>query len=385
VRTIGVVTVGRSDYGIYRPLLQTLAARDDVDLQLFVGGMHLRERFGSTVGEIELDGFPIVARVDFLENDDSPLAVAEALGRGIVGFARALERSRPDLLVLLGDRFEMLAAGLAALPLTIPVAHLHGGERTEGLIDESIRHSLTKLSHLHFAATDEYARRVLQLGEEPWRVFVSGAPGLDAVSDFEPVDDDDLASVGVRLRGATLLVTYHPVTLLHERMVSRLRALIEGIDASGLDAVFTFPNADTHYGSVIDELERTARRADGRYTLVRSLGQRAYFTLMGRAVAMVGNSSSGLIEAASFELPVVDVGMRQQGRLRPPNVLHVDDDEAAGAIAAAIGEATSPAFRASLRGLVNPYGDGHASERIAKRLVEVPLDERLLIKRFHDI
>jgi UDP-hydrolysing UDP-N-acetyl-D-glucosamine 2-epimerase len=384
MRAIGVVTVARSDYGIYRPVLRELASRDDVELRLFVGGSHLVERFGTTVQEIERDGFPIVERVGFLDDDDSPLGVSEAIGRGVVGFARAFERSRPDLLVVLGDRFEMFAAGVAALPLGLPLAHIHGGERTEGAADEAWRHALTKLSHLHFAATDEYARRIVQLGEEPWRVVVSGAPALDAVRELDPMGDDELAAFGVRLRGPTLLVTYHPATLAPDRTGSELRAILGAVDASGLDAIFTFPNADAQHGFVIAELEGAVERGGGRYVLVRNLGQRAYFTLMQRAAAMVGNSSSGLIEAASFELPVVDVGMRQDGRIRPRNVIHVGDGAEVRTISAAIGEATSSDFRTSLRGLANPYGDGRASERIADRLVGVSVDERLTVKRFHD-
>jgi UDP-hydrolysing UDP-N-acetyl-D-glucosamine 2-epimerase len=215
-------------------------------------------------------------------------------------------------------------------------------------------------------------------------VTTSGAPALDALSSFEPLDDDELAAHGVRLRGPTLLVTYHPVTLAYERTGAQLRHVLDAIAASGLDAVFTFPNADTRHGAIVSALEQVAHDGD-RYTVVPSLGQRAYFTLMSRAAAMVGNSSSGLIEAASFGLPVVDVGMRQQGRLRPRNVLHVDDDAGAAAVATAIERATSSEFRESLRDLVNPYGDGRASRRIVERLLSVPLDERLLVKHFHDL
>lgn len=384
MRSVGVVTVARSDYGIYRPILSKLAEHEDVDLRLFVGGTHLLERFGSTVEEIERDGYSIAERVDFLGDDDSPAAVGEAVGRGVAGFARAFERSRPDLLVVLGDRYEMFAAGIAALPLRLPLAHIHGGERTEGAIDDSIRHSLTKLSHLHFASTEEHARRIVQLGEEPWRVVVSGAPVLDAVCELDLGGDEELVALGVRLRGPTLVVTYHPVTLAPEQTIPELRALLAAVDASGLDAVFTFPNADPQHGAVIRELERAINGAGERYTIVRSLGQKAYFTLLQRAAAMVGNSSSGLIEAASFELPVVDLGLRQQGRLRPGNVIHVEDDGDVEAISKAIAVATSPAFRESLRGLANPYGDGRASDRIVDRLTSVALDERLVIKRFHD-
>jgi UDP-hydrolysing UDP-N-acetyl-D-glucosamine 2-epimerase len=382
MRTIGVVTVARSDYGIYRPVLRALAQREDISLQLYVGGMHLLERFGSTIEEIERDGFPIAERVDFLLPEDSPQAVAQSIGRGVIGFAEAFTRSPPDLLVVLGDRFEMFAAGVAALPLGFPLAHIHGGESTEGLIDEAIRHSLTKLSHLHFASTEAHARRVVQLGEEPWRVVVSGAPALDSLADFVPISDEQLEERGVRLRGPTLLVTYHPVTLEHTRTAADLQAVLEGIEESGLDAVLTFPNADTSHGEVVESIERFAARND-RYTLVRNLGPDAYFTLMSQAAAMVGNSSSGIIEAASFHLPVVDVGIRQQGRMRGPNVLHAEADRSS--VADAIARATNAGFRPSLAGLVNPYGDGHAAARIVETVANIPLDERLLIKRFHDL
>src|SRR5207253_6132858 len=291
---------------------------------------------------------------------------AEAIGRGVVGFATAFDRARPDSLRLLGDRFEMSAAGVAALPLALPIAHIHGGELTEGLIDEAIRHSLTKLSHIHFAATEAYARRIVQLGEEPWRVHVTGAPALDALAGFAPLSDDELAVHDVRLRGPTLLVTYHPVTLAHEQTREQLVALLEAIDASGLDAVFTFPNADTGHAAIVSRLESFAGRND-RFTLVHNLGTEAYFTLMARAAAMVGNSSSGIIEAASFRLPVVDVGIRQRGRDRPANVVHAEPDRES--IVAAIQYATSAEFRRGLADLSNPYGDGQAGERIAEVLM----------------
>lgn len=380
MRSIGVVTVGRSDYGIYRPVLREIAARDGMEVMLFVGGAHLVERFGSTVDEIERDGHPIAARIDILGQEDSPLGVAESIGGGVAGFARAFERTRPDIVLVLGDRFEMLSAGIAALPLTIPVAHLHGGETTEGAIDESMRHALTKLGHLHFASTDAYARRIEQLGEEPWRIVVCGAPALDAIREYTPLTEEQLAERGVRLRGPTLLVTFHPVTLEADGTARQVDALLAAVDESGFDAVLTYPNADAGHGAVIERLERLS---SDRFTLVPSLGADAYYTLMSRAAAMVGNSSSGIIEAASFRLPVVDVGTRQRGRLRGANVIHAEPGT--NAIRDAIARATSSGFRSSLASLVNPYGDGHAAPRIAETLASVPLDDRLLVKRFHDL
>lgn len=382
MRTIGVVTVARSDYGIYRPVIRALLAKG-LDVGLYVGGAHLVERLGSTVREIEADGHPILARIPFVdEADDSAVAVARGLGLGTAAFADAFERSRPDLLLLLGDRWEMFAAALAALPLSMPVAHIHGGELTEGIIDEAIRHSITKMSHLHFVATDRYAQRVIQLGEEPWRVTVSGAPALDTIAGFEPLGDADLASLGIRLDHDTLLVTYHPLTVLGENTLDELDQLLGAVEDSGLSSVVTFPGSDARHRRVIERLEEFVSQRSTA-TLVPNLGSSAYFTLLARASAMVGNSSSGIIEAASFRLPVVDVGMRQRGRTRPANVVHVDGGRAE--IAAAIATATSPAFRAGLVGLENPYGDGRAGERIASALASVELGERLLLKRFHDL
>jgi UDP-hydrolysing UDP-N-acetyl-D-glucosamine 2-epimerase len=382
MRRVGVVTVARSDYGIYRPVLRALEGREDVQVELFVGGTHLLERFGLTVSEIERDGFAIAERVDFLDDGDSPADVAAAIGRGVVAFAGAFERNRPEVLLVLGDRFEMFAAGIAALPLALPLAHIHGGESTEGLIDEAIRHSLTKISHLHFAATEAYAQRIVQLGEEPWRVHVSGAPALDVLAGFEPLSGDDLAAYGIRLRGPTLLVTYHPVTLAHERTADEFDALLGAVAGSGFDAVFTFPNADTSHGAIVSRLE-SLPDTDGRFTVVQNLGTEAYYTVMSGAAAMVGNSSSGIIEAASFGLPVVDVGIRQRGRIRARNVISAESST--DSIRTAITRAVDPEFRRALEGLVNPYGDGHASERIAEVVATTELGEPLLLKRFHDL
>jgi UDP-hydrolysing UDP-N-acetyl-D-glucosamine 2-epimerase len=382
VRTIGVVTVGRSDYGIYRPVLRALTDREDVGVGLYVGEAHFQERFGCTFAEIEADGFPIAARVRYGVDGDDALDTAKMLGAAVAAFGETFAARRPDLLLVLGDRFEMLAAALAALPLRIPVAHVHGGESSEGAIDESVRHALTKLSHVHFTATDESARRVVQLGEEPWRVTVSGAPALDAIAGMQVVTDDQLAERGIHFGGGGLLVTYHPVTLEPDRSLRGLVQILAAIERSGLEAIFTYPNIDAGNRGIIDAIERFAASSD-RYTVARHLGIDAYFTLMSRAAAMVGNSSSGIIEAASFRLPVVDVGDRQRGRLRSANVIHVDPE--ADAVADGIAQAVSPEFRAGLSDLVNPYGDGGASERIISRLVSIPLDDRLLMKRFHDL
>jgi UDP-hydrolysing UDP-N-acetyl-D-glucosamine 2-epimerase len=382
MRTIGVVTVARSDYGLLRPLLCRIQEDPELRLLLLVSGTHLAPGHGETVAEIERDGFPIAERVQLYAGSDEPEEVALAIGRGVAGFGAALARHRLDVLVILGDRFEMLAAALAALPFRIPLAHVHGGESSEGAFDDSIRHALTKLSHLHFASAEPHARRLIGLGEEPWRVVVSGAPGLDAIRESAPLDDDELARrLGTRLNGSTLLVTYHPATLDPEDVRTRARQLLDAVAASGLAVVFTYPNADPG-GIAIRELIDEYVRDHDDACAVASLGSDGYFALARRVVAMVGNSSSGIIEAASFALPVVNVGIRQHGRLRTANVIDVADDTES--ILAGIERAVSPGFRATLAVLENPYDHGGAADRIVETLKRVELGPRLLQKRFHD-
>src|SRR4051812_3189367 len=383
MRTIGVVTVARSDYGILRPVLEPIAADDELELALYVSGTHLSPAHGNTIDEIRSDGFRVAARVPLAAASDDPAAIDNAIGDGVSGFGAAFAQTRPDVLLLLGDRFEMLAAALAALPFKIPLAHVHGGESSEGAFDDAIRHALSKLSHLHFVSTEQHARRLRQLGEEPWRITVSGAPGVDAIAQAEPVDDGELeTSIGMSLNGSTLLVTYHPATLDSVDAASRTRALLSALDAAGHPIVFTAPNADPGGEAVRALLEQYVEdHADAR--IVSSLGSRAYVALMRRVAAMVGNSSSGLIEAPSVGLPVVNVGARQDGRLRAANVVDVADDEAS--ILAGIERALAPEFRASLAGIENPYGDGRAAGRIVDVLRRVELGQELLVKRFQDV
>ena len=383
-RTLGVVTVARSDYGIYQPVLREIARHRDLRLWIYAGGMHLSRRHGMTVRTIEADGHALAGRVDFkLGAAESPREIAEAMGRGVAGFARAFARRRPDLLVVLGDRYEMHAAALAALPLKIPVAHLHGGELTAGAMDDALRHCLTKLSHLHFPAAREYARRVAQLGEEPWRITLAGAPALDRLRGFRPWPRAQLErKFGLDLSRPFLLATFHPETLEYEDTVRHAGAFLGAIADSGLPAVFTLPNADTR-GAEIARAIRRFVAADPQHRLVDNFGAEAYFSLMGLAAAMVGNSSSGLLEAPSFGLPVVNIGRRQEGRLRARNILDVPPRRAE--IAAAVRKAVGAKFRAALRGVRNPHGDGHAAERIVAVLRKVALGDRLLLKKFCDL
>lgn len=383
MRTIGVVTVGRSDYGLYRPILRAIESHPELQLRLIVSGAHVEPHLGLTVREIEGDGFPIAERLPMIQPGDGPLSIAQSMGAGVSVFAACYERQKLDLLLVLGDRFEMHAAGLAALPFTLPVAHIHGGELTLGAMDDALRHSLTKLSHLHFVSTEEYAKRVQQLGEEPWRITVSGAPGLDNLKSISLLDSDAFAArFGFPLDPAPLMVTYHPVTLEYGDVATQMAELITALEQFPQPLLFSLPNADTG-GSVIRQALEAFVRRRGNACLLDNMGTQGYFSAMKAAVAMVGNSSSGIIEAASFELPVVNIGRRQEGRLRARNV--IDCGNASSEIATAITQAISPEFRASLRGLVNPYGDGHAAERVVERLATVPLDATLRIKKFHDL
>jgi UDP-N-acetylglucosamine 2-epimerase (non-hydrolysing) len=382
VRNIGVITVARSDYGILLPVLRRIQADSELELSLIVGGMHLSPEFGMTVKDIEADGFDIAERVEMLAPSDTPEGTAESMGLGTVGFARAYSRVKPDLLLVLGDRFEMHAAAVAALPFNIPLAHIHGGEVTEGAIDDSLRHSITKLSHLHFTATKDARQRVIQMGEEPWRVMVSGAPGLDNLESTVILSRQEISErFSIPWDADPLLVTYHPVTREQEDTKWQVGELLESLQKTGLPIIFTYPNADTKGRLILEMVQRFVDETPQAH-IVANLGTQGYFSLMAHTAAMVGNSSSGLIEAPSFGLPVVNIGSRQRGRTRAQNVIDVGypRDE----ISAGINEAVSSEFKAGLKGMTNPYGDGHAASVIVDRLKQVTLDRSLTTKAFED-
>ena len=384
MRTIGVLTVGRSDFGIYRPVLEAIRDDSELELCLIVSGMHLSPHYGATVEQIEVEGFTVDERVDMLLCSDSPEGIAKSMGLGTMGFAQVYAHSRPDVLLVLGDRFEMHAAALAALPFNIPVAHIHGGEVTEGAMDEALRHAITKLSHLHFTSTEEYAQRVIQLGEEPWRVIVSGAPSLDNLNRMSYLNASGLKErFGLRINEAPLLVTFHPVTLEYTQVDVQTNELLRALHDRGSSVIFTLPNADTGNSVIRQKIASFVKYHPNSAQAVENLGTQGYFSLMKLSAAMVGNSSSGIIEAASFELPVVNIGSRQGGRARGRNVIDVGYNHSE--ILDGIQRAVAPAMRQSLQGMQNPYGDGHSAERIVSRLREVPLDEKLIVKRFYDL
>lgn len=382
-RKIAVFTGTRAEYGLLYWLMKAIEAAPGMELQVIVSGMHLSPAFGDTWKQIAADGFAIDAAVEMLLSSDTPVGITKSMGVGLLGFADAFARLRPDLLVLLGDRYEALAAAQAAMIARIPIAHLHGGEATEGLIDEAIRHSITKMSHLHFVAAEEYRQRVIQLGEQPCRVWNVGAAGLDNIERLPVVGRAELeAYLGISLQAPLFLVTYHPVTLCDNDAAAVMRATLDALAEQGGSIVITGTNADTGNGALRAAAARFAAEHPGRVTLVESLGVTRYLSLMRLAEAVVGNSSSGLLEAPAVGVPTVDIGERQAGRLRAPSVIHCAED--AAEIRAAIVRALSPAHKAVAAAKQTPYGCGGVAERIAKVLATAPL-AGILQKRFHDI
>lgn len=379
-RRIAVVSVSRSDYGHLRPVLEEIRSAPDLQLLLFVAGMHLAPQFGRTAEVIEADGWPIVERIDMLERDDSPVGVAISIGNGVRGFARAYARHRPDVVVVFGDRFEMLAAAVATLPFALPLVHIHGGEASEGAMDNQIRHAITKLAHLHFASAEPHARRIARMGEEAWRIHTVGAPGLDRIGTTKFLSREEFARLlALPPEGRWFVVTFHPVTLEHRDTETQIGELLAALDKVDGTFVITYPNADTAGQTIIRQVEEFASHCP-RARLARNLGDQLYLSLLRHADLMIGNSSSGIIEAPSFGLPVVNIGNRQRGRLRGPNV--IDVGYARDLILRGIETALAPGFRERLRRLPNPYGDGRAVPRIVRILREVPLDSRLIQKGF---
>jgi UDP-hydrolysing UDP-N-acetyl-D-glucosamine 2-epimerase len=386
-RKICAVTTSRADFGLLRGLLNAIQTDSALRLQVIASGMHLAPSFGRTWRDIEAAGIKIDRKINLRLTGDSSLDNLKSIAMGLNGFGEAFAELKPEIVVLLGDRFELLSAAIAALMLRIPIAHIHGGELSEGAIDDSVRHAITKFAALHFATTEPYRRRIIQMGESPDRVFNFGAPGLDALYGSTLLTRPQLEQeLGFSLQHPVALVTYHPATLDADSAEAQVRRLLSAIKASGLKAVFTMANADAQ-GALINACLQTAcAQTPERFKWFPHLGHRRYLSCLKHCSVMVGNSSSGLIEAPSFRLPVVNIGDRQRGRVRAPNVIDVPCSRAA--ILRAIKRAVSSRFRASLRGMRNPYDrfhDGSASQRIKNVLKQIPLTDDLVKKRFHDL
>jgi len=382
-RSIAVITTTRADYGLLYWILRAIREHPSLELKLIAGGAHLSSRHGLTRDFIQNNGFEIAATVDFLSDGDSDLDSAVAGGQAVVGFAGALHKLRPDMVLLLGDRYETLAAAFAAATLGIAIGHIHGGETTEGALDEGYRHAITKLSHLHFAATKQAARRIIQMGEQPDRVAICGAPGIETAGRTNKMDIQQLgAALHVGLEPGFILVTYHPAALCEQSVGEQIQQLLDALTEMDHQLVFTRPNADAGNRQITVSVEKFSSQRKNAH-LFASVGQETYVNLMRHAAVMVGNSSSGIIEAPSIPLAVVNVGPRQQGRLRAGNVIDVECR--AEAIVDGIRHALADEFQRSLSRVENPYGNGNTSGHIVEVLAGVELGPKLLQKRFFDI
>ncbi len=383
-RRIAVVTGSRADYGLLYWLIHDLHRAPDFELQLVVSGMHLMPQFGRTIEVIERDGFSIAATVDLEIDADTPHALARAIGTGTAGFADAFAQLDPELVVILGDRFEALAAATAAFAQRRPIAHLHGGEVTEGALDDGFRHAITKLSSLHFTAAEPYRRRVIQMGEPPDRVYNVGAPGLEHLTRTPLLSRSEVErAIDFALGDQAFLVTFHPATLDADDPAEQCRELLAALDAfPQARIIMTLPNADPGGQGIIALLQAYAQRHAQRCRLFASLGQQRYLSLLRWVDIVVGNSSSGLIEAPSAKCATVNIGERQRGRLRAASVIDCPPRKAE--IEAALRRALDPDFRARLSDVQNPYGDGAVAQRILTVLRRV--DPRALVhKRFYDV
>lgn len=383
-RRICFVTGARADYGHLASVIAAVNARTDLTLQLVVTGQHLDPRYGETWQSVAHDGYAIDAKVDIGLETDTPLDTAQAVGRGVSALAQSFDQLKPDIVVVLGDRFEIFAAAQAALLLNIPLAHIHGGEATEAAVDDAIRHAITKMARVHFCAADPYAARVRQMGEDPQHVYAFGAPGLDPLATLDFMDRDTMAQdLGLDLSAPVFVITYHPVTLQlgdGQAAVESLTGALAGFGDAAM--IFTGVNSDPGNRIISDTLGAFAAEKPNRRTVIASLGQRRYLSAVKLADVVIGNSSSGLIEAPALGVPTVNIGDRQKGRLRSASVIDCPDDSTA--IAEAISQAMSAEFRATAQQAEPAYGRGGVADKMAEVLARVDL-ARLSTKPFHDI
>ena len=384
MKKIAIFTATRAEYGLLKNVIYEIASSEELQLQLFVSGSHLSTEFGMTVTEIIADGFKVDRSVEMVLSHDTPTGICKSMGLALIGYGEALNSLSPDLLVILGDRYEAFCAAAAAQICRIPVAHIHGGEATEGLIDEAFRHAITKMSHLHFACCEAYRQRIIQLGEAPDRVFNVGALGVENIRRTKLMDRTELAeSIGFGLEKPYFLVTFHPVTLEKSTASGQFHDLLEALDAfPEYNVIFTKTNADTD-GRVINRLiDDYVGKHPERCLAVTSLGMRRYLSAMKYCAAVIGNSSSGIVEAPSFKVPTVNIGDRQKGRIRVGSV--IDCNPFADSIKAGIHKGTSPKFHQALKDIENPYEQVATAHQIVATIATIDTSG-LLKKSFFNI
>ena len=382
-RRVCVITGTRAEYGLLYWLMKEIEATDSLELQIIVTGMHLSPEFGLTYQQIEQDGFTISEKVEMLLSSDTSIGIAKSMGLGVIGFADSFASLKPDLIVVLGDRFEMFSAVSAATLTRIPVAHIHGGERTEGSFDEALRHSITKMSHLHFTATDEYRSRVIQMGEHPDRVFNYGALGVDNIFRTSLLSREKFEeAIDFKLGKCNLLVTFHPVTLEKSTSATQFNNLLKVLEEKkNYHVIFTKANADPEGRMINKMIDDFTSLHSGRMISHTSLGQLKYLSAMRHVDAVVGNSSSGIIEAPSFNIGTINIGDRQKGRIQAKSV--IDCAPTLQGIRHALSKLDSEKFQKNLKETINPYGSGNCATKIMKQLCKVNLD-KLLRKEFFD-
>jgi len=379
-----VITGTRAEYGLLRWVMEGIRNSQKLELQVIATGMHLSPEFGLTYREIEKDGFRIDRKVEMLLSSDTPIGITKSMGLGLIGFADALNELKPDLLLVLGDRYEIFAASSSAMIANIPILHIHGGETTSGAFDEAIRHSITKMSWWHFVATDEYRNRVIQLGESPNRVFKVGGLGVDAIKKTQLLAEKDLmVKTGIKFRKKNLLITYHPVTLEKGTSQKNFQNLLDVLDVlDNIYLIFTMPNADSD-GKIINKMIMDfVKNNINKSISFTSMGSLNYLSTLQFVDGMIGNSSSGLLEAPSFKIGTVNIGDRQKGRLKAESV--IDCEPTKISINQAIKKLYSKTFQNNLHSVKNPYGDGGAAEKIINFLKDNPLPEQMK-KDFYDL
>lgn len=386
MKRIGIMTGTRAEYGLLKPLMQEINKDNDLELYLTVSGMHLSPEFGMTYKEIEEDGFEINAKVEMLLSSDSPVGISKSIGLGIIGFADEFQRADLDMLILLGDRYEALSAAICAMVMRIPIAHLHGGELTEGAIDEGIRHSITKMSYLHFTSTEEYRRRVIQLGENPERVFCVGAIGVENIKKINLMTKEELErSIHFEIDENTVIVTYHPVTLENDTVEEQFLNLLEVLDRNPkIRMIFTKANADTN-GRIVNELiDKYAAQNSERACAFMSLGQKRYLSALKYCRIVIGNSSSGIIEAPSFGKPIINIGDRQKGRICADSVINCGYTQQE--IQQAMETALTEEFENKARNCRNPYEKENTAANIISVIKDYLLNDKIKLKKgFYDI
>ena len=386
MKRIGIMTGTRAEYGLLKPLMQEINKDNDLELYLIVSGMHLSPEFGMTYKEIEEDGFEINAKVEMLLSSDSPAGISKSIGLGVIGFADEFQRADLDMLILLGDRYEALSAAISAMVMRIPIAHLHGGELTEGAIDEGIRHSITKMSYLHFTSTEQYRSRVIQLGENPERVFYVGALGVENIKKINLMTKEELEkSIHFEIDENTVVVTYHPVTLENNTVEEQFLNLLKVLDRNPkIRMIFTKANADTN-GRIVNELiDKYAAQNSERACAFMSLGQKRYLSALKYCRIVIGNSSSGIIEAPSFGKPIINIGDRQKGRICADSVINCGYTQPE--IQQAMETALTEEFENKARNCRNPYEKENTAANIISVIKDYLLNDKIKLKKgFYDI